>query len=577
MIRVLKKLRGVLSNKQKRFLYILILLMIVGGFLESLSVSIILPLIETIMNSENWNQSFVAEIICGIFTINDQISYIIILLVILIVLFIFKNIYLLLEYFIQFSYLADGRYKLQTSLLKHYLHKPYSFYLYADLGEIVRIMNSDSNDAFIILNHIITIFTDGIICIILGITIFAISPIIASDLTIVLLLEIVIISLIVKPLLKRVGERRRKESAKANKWMLQSINGIKSIKVSRCENFFYDKFDFHTKVTVDAERKNQTVGVMPRLIIESVTVAAVLMLMLIAVLRGENVAALLPQLSAFVVAALKLLPGINRISAAINAIPFYEGGLDNTLAVINDNRSEENREVYLGNNQYHKEVESSDSIVVEELDFSYSEDTRKVLDNINLNLKLGKFYGIVGSSGAGKTTFVDVLLGILSPTNGGVFYQNKNIQSHLDDWLLNVAYIPQQIFLMDASIKDNVVFGDEYDENKLWNALKQAQIDEVVRSLSMGLDTIVGEQGIRLSGGQRQRIGIARAIYKNPKILFFDEATSALDNETEEAVMQTINSLKGEKTIIIIAHRLSTIDNCDEVYRVEHGKIVRER
>lgn len=571
LYRIIKKIFSVLTKKQKGFLGLLLILMIVGGFLESLSISVILPLVQAIMDKTSWNEPWYASQICSIFNIETQKQYIEVLIILLIIVFLIKNIYLLIEYYIQFSYLADGRYKMQTDLMRTYFAKPYNFFLNANLGEIVRIMQSDSNDAFILLNHFLTICTDGIICIILGITIFMMSPIIALELAIILILEIVVIGLIVKPMLKRVGNRRRSESASANKWMLQSIHGIKSIKVSRKEAFFYNYFCKHTKTTVDAERKNQTVGILPRVIIEAVTVIAVLAIMLIAVVQGKDISLLIPQLSAFVIASLKLLPGANRISAAINAIPFYEGGLDNTINIINGddtyiNKDYSTKEQIVSKNQLH-------NIEVRDLTFRYKTNEKEILKSINVNFKLGNSIGIIGPSGSGKTTFIDIILGLLNPECGGVYFNDLSINENMSEWLSHVAYIPQQIFLMDDTIKANIVFGSEYNEEKIWQVLREAQLEEVVKAMPNSLDTTVGDQGIRLSGGQRQRIGIARALYSNPDILFFDEATSALDTETENAIMETINSLKGKKTLFIIAHRISTLKKCDVIYKIENGSI----
>ena len=217
------------------------------------------------------------------------------------------------------------------------------------------------------------------------------------------------------------------------------------------------------------------------------------------------------------------------------------------------------------------------SINLDKISYKYPGTDKLILDNADMEIPVGKSVGIVGTSGAGKTTIVDVMLGLLKPVSGHIYADGVDVMEHYPQWLKNIGYIPQTIFMIDSTIRKNVAFGyadDEIDDNKVWQALKEASLDEFVRSLPEGLDTKIGERGIRLSGGQRQRIGIARALFEDPEVLVLDEATSALDNETEAAIMDSINRLHGRKTLVIIAHRLQTIEKCDMVYSINDGKAV---
>ena len=219
-------------------------------------------------------------------------------------------------------------------------------------------------------------------------------------------------------------------------------------------------------------------------------------------------------------------------------------------------------------------------IVLEDIVYHYPNSDVRIFDHARMEVPVGKSVGIVGTSGAGKTTIVDIMLGLLQISEGSILADGVEVRDHYESWLKNIGYIPQNIFMVDSTIRKNVAFGcadEEIDDEKVWEALKKASLDEFVRSLPQGLDTGIGERGIRISGGQRQRIGIARALYEDPEVLVLDEATSALDNDTEAAIMESINSLHGHKTLVIIAHRLQTIEKCDIVYRVENGQIVRER
>ena len=546
--------------------------------MESISVSLILPLIQAVMNEDSWNTTWYAKVICGFFRIETQKQYVIVLLVVLISIFIIKNIYLLFEYYIQYTFIARCRYHMQSNLMHSYLKKPYTFFLNASPGEIIRIISDDTQRVFDMFVSVLTFYTELIVAIMLAVTIFVMSPRIAIGTMVIILVEMFVIAVIIKPILKRTGIRYMQEYASANKWMLQGIQGIKSIKVAGREEFFDEKYEKHAKNVVDEYRNYQTLNNVPRLVIEAFTVAAVLFMLLIMILTGTDLVDLVPELSAFVVAAVRLLPSSNRISTAINAIPYAESALDNIIKVVQEEKNEQAEDAPKGKKT--TDISFDREAGLKSVTYSYPNTDKVILDKASIAITLGQSVGIVGTSGSGKTTMVDILLGLFKPQSGVVYSDGVNIEENMEGWLSQLAYIPQSIFLMDDTIRENVAFGyhtDEIDDEQVWQALKEAQLDEFVHSLPEGLDTTVGEAGVRLSGGQRQRIGIARALFTNPRLLIFDEATSALDNETESAIMESINALHGRKTMIIIAHRLSTIEECDVVYRVQDGKIVKER
>ena len=579
MIRVTKKIFSILTEIQKTRAVLLGFMMLLGGIVESISVSLILPLIQAVMNEESWNKAWYAKVMCNLFHIETQKQYVIVLLVVLISIFIIKNIYLLIEYYIQYTYIARCRYHMQSSLMSSYFRKPYTFFLNSSSGEIIRILCEDTQRVFEgLFVSVLTFYTELIVAAMLAVTIFVMSPRIAVGTTIILLIEMIVIAGIIKPILKKTGITFRQEYAFANKWMLQGIQGIKSIKVAGREHFFEEKYEKHAKNVVDEYRKYQTLNNVPRLVIEAFTVAAVLFMLLIMILTGTNLVDLVPELSAFVVAAVRLLPSSNRISTSINVIPYSEGALDNIIKVVHEEKNERTEDEHKG--EQVADISFTQEAGLQSVTYSYPNTDKVILDRASIAINPGQSVGIVGMSGSGKTTMVDILLGLLKPESGKVYSDGVNIEENMEGWLSQLAYIPQTIFLMDDTIRENVAFGhhtDEIDDGQVWQALKEAQLDEFVHSLPDGLDTMVGEAGVRLSGGQRQRIGIARALYTNPNLLIFDEATSALDNETESAIMESINALHGRKSMIIIAHRLSTIEECDVVYRVQDGKIVREK
>lgn len=587
MIRVTKKVLKILDSKQKKMLVVLEIMMLIGGIMESISVSLMLPLVTAVMDMEGWRDKWYAAILCSIFHIEEQRDYVICLLLIMIAIFVVKNVYLVVEYYVQYGFVTKNRVKLQREIMHSFIRKPYVFYLDSSTGEIVRIVTSDTNQAFKLIMNLLTFYTEALVSIVLGITVIALGWQIGVCLIVILSIEVIIIAKIIKPVLKRKGTELRRESGLVNKWLLQSINGIKSIKVGNRENFFEEKYGKHADTAAFAERKQLTLNAMPRLIIEAFTVTGVFLMLLIMILAGTSLADIIPQLSAFVVAAVRLLPSVNRMSAMINEVPFLEGGLDNVINTLemdmkntNDDKKSNPADGDELNSQNKKLASFQDEIRFDNITFSYPNSEKKVLEDATFSILPGQSVGVIGSSGAGKTTAMDILLGLLEPQSGHVVVDGNDISDNMVPWRNLLAYIPQSIFLMDDTIRENVAFGvrsKDIDDARVWQALSEAQLKDLVESMPKGLDTTIGEAGIRLSGGQRQRLGIARALYNNPEILFFDEATSALDNETEAAIMDSINNLKGRKTLIIIAHRLTTIENCDTIYRVNNGKVTRER
>ncbi len=581
MIGVTKKLFGIFESRQQHQIFLLGIMMLIGGIMESLSVSLMLPVITAIMNSDTWNEASYVQTLCDIFHITEQRSYVELLLVALIAVFIIKNAYLLFMYRVQYTFITKNRIRMQRKLMHSYLQKPYEFFLNVSSGEIVRIITNDTNQTFTLLSTVMGFYTELIVAIVLGITIFVLSPIIGVSMVVILLIEVIVIARIVKPLLKYRGDNQRIESAASNKWMLQSINGIKSIKVANRQDFFEEKYGVHADRGAIYERSFNIWSQVPRLTIEAFTITGVIFMLLVFVIAGVDLATLIPQLSAFVVAAVRLLPSANRISTAINQVPYYEGALDNLIITMTSERvTEETEEGLTIDSDTLPSITFDYDLVFNQVTFSYPDGVAPVLDHADMQILPGQSIGVVGTSGAGKTTAIDIMLGLLMPQSGQVLVDGVDIHDNINGWRKLLGYIPQSIFLMDDTIRENVAFGmhsDQIDDEQVWRALRDAQLEDMVRALPEQLDAKIGEAGVRISGGQRQRLGIARALYNNPDILVFDEATSALDNETEAAIMESIDNLKGRKTLVIIAHRLSTIENCDVVYRVGDGKIVRER
>jgi hypothetical protein len=471
---------------------------------------------------------------------------------------------------------------MQQKMLSGFLNRPYEFFLNVESGEILRVIQSDVVATYALLTTVLGMFTEAVVAVAISITIFIIDPLMTTFVIVMMAVVVIAIAKLVKPVLKKKGEEQLINNSLMYKWLIQSITGIKEIKVGGKEDFFRDNFEISGKKYISAEKWRTVFSNIPRLMIEMVSVCSTLAFIAFMIYKGREIETLVPTLGAFAMAAMKLMPSANRIVAGINQVVFQLPSLNKLLEDIEMFEEDEKKYSSYRKNNSNKTVKVltfNDKIELKDIVYHYQNSDKLILDKANMIIPVGKSIGIVGASGSGKTTAVDILLGLLLANEGEVLADGVNVMEHYSEWLSNIGYIPQSIFMLDDDIKSNVAFGvkkEEQDEERVWEALREAQLEDFVRGLKDGIHTQIGERGMRLSGGQKQRIGIARALYSNPAVLVFDEATSALDSETEAAVMSSINGLHGKKTMIIIAHRLQTIKECDMVYRVGDGKIVEE-
>lgn len=589
---VFRKFWRLFSAQQKRKFVLLFFLMLFGAFLEVLGVSLIVPLVSVVMQEDIVSTNAVVGKICEVFGINSRKTFLISCIILLILVFIFKDVYLMFQIYVQNRLIYNNRFFTQQRLISAYMNRGYEYYLSASSGEIVRTVQEDVMHTYTLFTNLLNFIAEFVVSIALVIVVFIINPIITLLVGFVLTLTMLLIAKVAKPLLHKQGHILQDSYTQVNKWLLQMVNGIKEVLVGNKKEFFQENFSLYGKRLVRAERWNTLLQNIPRLLIEMSSIVSMLLALLVALLMGTEVSGLIPTIAAFGMAAMKLMPSANRISTALNQVAYYEPALDKLLESLHL-IEEEIKDVILKKDFFAEETNKKSSVPKDTKKFTlersvelrcisyhYPDAEHPVLKEADMLIPIGKSVGIVGASGAGKTTAVDIILGLLNPQSGEVFADGVPVMEHYTDWLAHIGYIPQMIFMLDDTIKANVAFGiaqDLVEEAQVWRALEEAQLADFVRGLPEGLDTVIGERGIRLSGGQRQRIGIARALYPNPELLFFDEATSALDTETEAAIMESINRLHGKKTLVIIAHRLATIADCDMVYRVGEGKIVQER
>lgn len=583
IIRITNKFKKLFSSRQRMRIIELVILMFIGGILETCSVGLIIPFMDAIVNIDSIMDLWYVQIVCRVLDLNYPFTFLFVASTSLGILFILKNAYLIFEYSVQYRFSYNNMFMTQKRVLSAFLNKPYEFFLGIKSGELIRIVNNDVPAAYALLIQLLGLFTELVVSLMLVVTIFVMIPYVSIAISIILALLLFFTNKVIRPILRKEGNNSQKATADLNRWLIQSVNGIKEIKVMNTEGFFISNFERSGKMMVKSQRANNTLSMVPRFVIEAICMAVLFFVIAILIITGSRFNEIMPILSAVAMAAVRLLPSVNRISTAMAVISYNEPMLDKTIDSLDiayrDGDKTMDNDNHLNDFRSKDIAPIKEKLCISNVTFHYPNSEVEVLQDASLTIHKGESVGIIGPSGAGKTTTVDIILGLISPQKGMVIVDGIDVSSNIKSWHSQIGYIPQSIFMMDGSIRDNVVFGREMipDDDLVWDCLKNAALDEYVRSLPLKLDTQIGERGVRLSGGQRQRIGIARALYKSPDILIFDEATSALDKETEEEVMKAVEGLQRNKTQIIIAHRMSTIKNCDSVYRVDNGKIIKEK
>ncbi|MBE5828301.1 MAG: ABC transporter ATP-binding protein [Butyrivibrio sp.] len=579
---LLKKINYIFDKKQKGQLVLLAVLILIGGVVETLGVSMMIPVISVILKPESLHRQIdkypaLKNIIEGL-GLNTDLKLASALLILLIFLFIFKNLYLLFLVYKQNTFISHARNDMISRVMREFLNRPYEDYLGADIPTVFRITDSDIPKTFTLMLSILSLTTEMVVSICLGIVLLFVNWQMTALILIVLIVLTLIITKILKPRLNVIGRRNQETQSRIAKWRLQAIYGLKDVKVLNRQDFFIRNYYEQGKIGADIDRNYIVMNNIPRLLIETVFIAVVLLYVLFYLLSGGDATSLLPQITAFGMAAIRIMPSANRINTYLTQIAYNQYSLDfvynNLTESMKTDKAMRAERAAIAGPALHLEKE----IQMKDIVFAYPDSDVNIFTGANMTIQKGQSVGLMGPSGAGKSTIVDILLGLLHVKSGEILCDGTNIFSNYESWLAQIGYIPQSIYLVDESIRENIAFGidaDKIDDDRIWEVMEEAQLADFVKSLPEGLDTKIGDRGVRLSGGQRQRIGIARALYHNPEILVFDEATSALDNETEAAVMEAINSFHGRKTMIIIAHRLNTIENCDVIYEVKDEKITQ--
>jgi ATP-binding cassette, subfamily B, bacterial PglK len=570
MISVPRKIWHLLSRGERRSILVLLALILIGNALDVLGIGLVIPAIS-FFTQVDLQQKYPRVLTL----LGDPRREVLIVagILSLVAIFLVKNVFLAFLISRQTRFASTVQTRLSSALFAIYLAQPYAFHLRRNSAELLRNVNGEVST--LTGNAILPVLLMAAeIFVIVGVIglLFVVEPI--GTLTVAAVMGVTVFGFYAatRRRVMRWGEQRLYHDGYRIQYGQEGFGGAKEAKLLGREAEFVRRYHVHT---VESTRANQLLTAlqqMPRLGLESLTMIGLALLVFIMVCQGRTADAMLPTLGLFAMAAFRLMPSMNRIVVSVQQIRFSLPAIDNLTAEFGLPMPEARAEDFV-------HAPLREAIRFDGVRFVFSDTEAHAIDDVSVVIRRGESVGIFGPSGSGKSTFVDVLLGLLMPTQGAVLVDGENIQSDLRKWQRQIGYVPQTIFVADDTLLRNVAFGvpdQEIDERAVLRALRAAQLEELLAALPQGLETRLAERGVRLSGGQRQRIGIARALYHEPSVLVLDEATSALDDDTERGVMEAVDALRGQKTLVIVAHRLSTLTHCDRLYRLEAGRVVEE-
>ena len=576
LVRMYHEMIYILNNRQKRKLVVIFLAVLAGALLETLGVSSLLPFVQVLATPDELMQKEYIVFFTRWLSITDTKIITVMVGIAVILVFLIKNVGLTISSYLLVKFKAELTKELRYQMMYCYMNRPYLFFVNSDTGDIVRGISGDVDSVRSIIDYIFHILTEGLVIILVGIYVVYQDPLMAFGVICVGFICFGGIVLTLKKKMSKLGLVSRSAEGQTYSITTQIVHGIKDIMIRQKRDIFLKKFDDANEKTRKAQIGSQFASVLPERFIEATCISGIIGVALIRVALGVNNEEFVQVLAIFAVAAFRILPAISRITGYVNLLiferPRLEGAYENIKASRDYMKTLDNSNK---SNEMGKELLFERNLKVDNISWKYDEMTGDVLHNLSIEIRKGQSIGIIGESGSGKSTLSDILLGLYKPQCGNVTVDGYSIFDIPYAWSKMMGYVPQTVYLLDDTIRNNVAFGeDDINDDDVWKALEKASLKKYVENLPDGLDTFLGEGGIKLSGGQRQRIAIARALYGKPSILILDEATSALDNETESAVMEAIESLQGTITMIIIAHRLTTIRNCDRIFEISDRKAI---
>lgn len=547
--------------------------MMLGMLLETLSIGLIIPVVTLMMQGDLVSNYPIIAPVLSFFGNPSQTMLITIVMLGLVGVYLVKNLFLAFLIWKQAHFVYDVRVNISNRLFTSYLRQPYTFHLQRNSAELVRNVSGEVVVFTGVISNAQMLIAELLVLIGITILLLLVEPLGALIVGIVLGGAAWSFHRITHKRISNWGIARQFHDGLRIQHLQQGLGGAKEVKLLGRESDFLEQYNTHNMKSAHVVKLQSVLQNYPRLMFELLAVTGLAILVISMLSQGNELTSIVPTLGLFAAAAFRLMPSVNRVLGSVQTLRY-------NLPVVNTLYEEIN----LATPEFVNKKTGSPKVFTNELSlinikYQYSGGAEPALDGITIKIRKGESVGCIGTSGSGKSTLIDVILGLLNPSAGQVEVDGYNIQQALRQWQDQIGYVPQTIYLTDDTLRRNVAFGlpnEQIDDLSVLNALKSAQLDEFVSTLPDGIETIVGERGVKLSGGQRQRIGVARALYHDPSVLVLDEATSALDGMTEQGVMEAVTALQGSKTIIVVAHRLSTVENCDRLFRLEHGKVVEE-
>lgn len=580
-ITTIKQLFGLLTEKQRKQVIGVFILVVIGAAFETLGVAAVLPFVYAVIDtSQLWGNQYI--VMCAdVFGIKTDTQLIVSLGILICIFYVFKNVFMMFISYMENKFKANFAYELSKLMLHSYMKRPYVYFLGTNSAEMIRGLNDDINSINDMLTALFKIFSIGFMMVGIGVFLVIQEPLMAFGIVMLAVVIFSVIVLVIKRKIRELGKLKIKYATEAYKYAYQAVNGMKEISIMKREDYFLNSYTGVTSQKKEADTVYNTISIAPERIVEATFVCGIVGIVCLQVGMGGMSAALITNLAAFAVGAMRIMPSLSTLTTRMTQIMYLRPALSGICNNIEAARSQEKAFLALKDSIDKKEhtVEFHKEVTIQGIDWKYPNTEKYILKDAEITIQKGECVALVGKSGAGKTTLADILLGLLKPEKGSVCMDGTSIFTIPYAWSKIIGYVPQTVYLIDDTIRNNVAFGidvDAIDDVKIWNALEKAQLKGFIEALPEGLDTIIGERGVKFSGGQRQRIAIARALYHDPEIMVFDEATAALDGETENAVMDAINRLRGEKTLIIIAHRLNTISHCNRFYEVGEQKVTEK-
>lgn len=587
-----KRIFDIYTPQQRKGSIFVFVLLLVGSLLEMLGVSIIVPLVQVILLPESMLENKSWQWLWQFLHVEDATGLVLWVSAGAVTVYIVKNAYMsFLSYYKNHFYRKVEK-EISMRLMNSYLSREYTFHINTNTSVLLRSIVYDITGVSASMASIFTIIMESmsavLIIVVLLTTDFGMAMVLAVSAVMALLLIVATFHKIMKV----EGKRAVTYSHMCLKAVNEAFNGIKDVMVTRRQAFFAESYNEAVSGKNKSNAAKNFASECPAYVIEGICITAFIVMLCVKSLIGVNGAEFVSNAAAFAIAAFRILPSVGKITNNYNVIVYYQTMVEDVYRNIYEAQEfAQNNELVMAEDDtadgqsvpaqsYSENVPTFHSeISLENVSWKYPNAEGYVVQGLDMVIPKGHAVGFVGSSGAGKTTLADMILGLLPTETGAIRMDGVDIKSIPVTWSRTIGYVPQSVYLTDDTIRNNVAFGikrEQIDDTLVWEALEQAQLKSFVESLPQGIDTIVGERGIKFSGGQRQRVAIARALYYDPAILVLDEATSALDNETESAVMDAIESLQGHKTLIIVAHRLTTIKSCDAVYEIADGKAVKK-